>query len=282
MASKQSNRGPVQEKSSASTSSAGDSCSMYYKAPAFVLVKKDVMRSFQTNRVRCMGCVSYYPSEQPSSDRPPISVPKMYVMRVITDVDARSKSSSSARSSGTPIATVDVYVYSDPMKFKYHTLATRAVSLEDNVVHYSSLYPSHLEPQRDVLSTEEYDTFLSTMEDFHIHSMESQPVDRTGHRCGGHIPDSMYVTRDVWDLVSVFYGELKEKAMENESGNVTHLIPLCFSKVMVSGFVYLVRLQSIPGNRFYDADVYSCEWNNVLKLLSLTEVISKYVRQTKH
>ncbi len=126
------------------------------------------------------------------------------------------------------------------------------------------------------------------IDNFPIHCMEVQPEpantpgESPEKHVLEHVLEPMYIMRDEWDLVSLFHREMIQRALKNENSNVSHLIPLCFTRVKDSGFVYIVRLQSIPGDRFYDVELFSCESENFVQLLKFTEVISKYVRMTRN
>ncbi len=143
MASKQSDG---DSSSSTKSSNAGGSCSCFtYTAPAFAAVKRDLLHYFGMDALRCTGCVSYYPSGPPAQDRPRISIPQTYVVRVSMSKDTKSESSSSSSTgalhSSTNPTLVDVYVYSDPMRYRYCTLAKRIVNSDDSVIYYALLTP---------------------------------------------------------------------------------------------------------------------------------------------
>lgn len=228
-----------------------------YSFAGYVKVECAVEKKFSTQSTSLVNSVCYCPENQCYANRYLISSGIVYVVRLKT---------RPSKASDEGVVFCDVYVYSNPMAHLFDIVdIVKVKSPSAEVVPYSSISKLGKEIFQVSIPKETYDEISRIQDRFEIDLVHLQPeherVDEDGTRhCGGFIPKPQKINRDVYDTVSIFYRDIVSKLQSMHTTVTDDLVPLCFTRVLVSAFILIVRLLSLPDKNIYDAHIHVCTY----------------------
>lgn len=180
-------------------------------------------------------------------------------------------------------AYCDVYVYSDPFSSTYSVIDVRLLEsplcpvVMDRMDGTATSKYTGSRQCRETASQFAYTYCLREFSHFKVRKVE-ETRDRGSSRLVDFVPAVFVPTRDVWDMVSHFSGELRRevKLLGFRRADRFELFPACYSVSASCGYVFVVRLVTYPYKSVYDAWIRVCASNNTMRLIGV------YVRRGLH
>ena len=207
-----------------------------------------LLRCEGTDVTTSIGRVSYRPHDLKLGSRHQAFEAVIYVTGLLTYRDAPDEG----------FRYCDVYIYSNPLRHGYSLLSIREVQHAFSSVDIVELDAAN----SDDLSTDlksptdiYYLKFRERSKRFFLHCVERKA--HCAQISGRWMSSPRYLTREVWDLVSIFYDKLAQSigSVPSDPSRATYDTPLCFATTDTTGVEFVVRFLEMPSKRVHDGCV---------------------------